>query len=39
VRGVSRFQLYEVVAFVGLKTISNYINHIAHTTIDREVAE
>jgi len=39
VRGVSRFQLYEVVALVGLKTISNYINHIAHTTIDREFGE
>lgn len=37
--GVDRAQLYEVVAFVGLKTISNYINHIAHTTIDREFGE
>jgi len=32
--GVDRGQLYEVVALVGLKTISNYINHIAHTPID-----
>jgi AhpD family alkylhydroperoxidase len=37
--GVDRAQLYEVVALVGLKTISNYINHIAHTTIDREFGE
>jgi AhpD family alkylhydroperoxidase len=34
--GVDRRQLYEVVAFVGLKTISNYINHIAHTVVDAE---
>ncbi len=34
--GIDRAQLYEVVAFVGLKTISNYINHIAHTAVDPE---
>jgi AhpD family alkylhydroperoxidase len=32
--GVDRAQLYEIVAIVGLKTVSNYINHIAHTPID-----
>jgi AhpD family alkylhydroperoxidase len=32
--GIDRPQLYEIVAIVGLKTISNYINHIAHTPID-----
>lgn len=32
--GIDRAQLYEIVAIVGLKTISNYINHIAHTPID-----
>jgi len=32
--GIDRAQLYEVVALVGLKTISNYVNHIAHTPID-----
>lgn len=32
--GIERAQLYEVVALVGLKTISNYVNHIAHTPID-----
>ncbi len=37
--GVDRSQLYEVVALVGLKTISNYINHIAHTAVDREFGE
>ena len=33
-RGVDRARLYEVVALVGLKTISNYVNHIAGTEID-----
>jgi AhpD family alkylhydroperoxidase len=34
--GIDRAQLYEVVALVGLKTISNYVNHIAHTPIDSQ---
>jgi len=33
-RGVDRPQIYEIVALVGLKTISNYVNHIAETEID-----
>ncbi len=33
--GVGRAQLYEIVALIGLKTISNYVNHIAHTEIDK----
>ncbi len=33
-KGVGRAKLYEVIAFIGLKTISNYVNHIAHTPID-----
>ncbi|MEM1032130.1 MAG: carboxymuconolactone decarboxylase family protein [Myxococcota bacterium] len=32
--GVTREELYEIVAIVGLKTITNYINHIAKTEID-----
>lgn len=32
--GVDRVQLYEIVALIGLKTISNYVNHIAHTVVD-----
>ena len=32
--GIDRAQLYEIVALVGLKTISNYVNHIAHTPVD-----
>lgn len=32
--GIDRGQLYEIVALIGIKTISNYVNHIAHTEID-----
>jgi AhpD family alkylhydroperoxidase len=32
--GVSRPELYELIAIVGLKTISNYINHIQRTEVD-----
>lgn len=32
--GMGRGEVYEVVALIGLKTISNYINHMAHTPID-----
>lgn len=35
-KGVDKGQLYEVIAIVGLKTLSNYVNHIAHTEIDPE---
>jgi AhpD family alkylhydroperoxidase len=33
-RGLTRAELYEIIAFIGVKTISNYINHIAQTAID-----
>lgn len=35
-RGVDRRQLYEIISIVALKTISNYVNHIAHTEVDSE---
>ena len=35
--GIDRAQIYEIVALIGLKTISNYVNHIAHTEIDKEL--
>ena len=35
-RGVDRRQLYEIISIVTLKTISNYVNHIAHTEVDSE---
>lgn len=33
-QGISKAQLYEIIGFVGAKTISNYINHIARTEVD-----
>ncbi|MCS4057924.1 carboxymuconolactone decarboxylase family protein [Salinibacter ruber] len=32
--GLNRPELYEIVGLVGIKTISNYVNHIAETEID-----
>lgn len=32
--GVTREELVEIIAIVGLKTITNYLNHIAETEID-----
>jgi AhpD family alkylhydroperoxidase len=32
--GLERPELYEIVGLVGIKTISNYVNHIAGTEID-----
>ena len=31
--GLRRDALYEIVALVGIKTISNYVNHIGHTEV------
>ena len=33
--GFSRAQVFEVILGIGLKTISNYINHIADTPLDK----
>ena len=35
-QGIDRAKVYEIVAFIGLKTLSNYINHLAHTPIDEQ---
>lgn len=35
-KGVDKQQLFEIVAIVGIKTISNYVNHIAHTEVNAE---
>jgi alkylhydroperoxidase family enzyme len=35
-RGIDQQQLYEIIAIIGLQTISNYINHIAGTEVDEE---
>jgi AhpD family alkylhydroperoxidase len=32
--GLGRPELYEIVALAGVKTISNYVNHIAETEVD-----
>ena len=32
--GVDKSEIYEIVALIGLKTISNYVNHINKTEID-----
>jgi len=32
--GLDRDVVYEVVTLIGIKTISNYVNHIAHTEVD-----
>lgn len=32
--GIPRTQLYEIIGFVGVKTISNFVNHIAGTEVD-----
>ena len=32
--GVSRTEAFEIIAIIGLKTISNYVNHIQGTEID-----
>ena len=31
---VGRDAIYEIVTLIGIKTISNYVNHIAHTEVD-----
>lgn len=33
-KGITKATLYEIIAYIGLKTITNYINHIAHTPVD-----
>ena len=32
--GIDRPKVYEIVAWIGLKTLSNSVNHLAHTPID-----
>ena len=36
-KGVGRQRLYDIIAFVGMKTITNWINHIANTPVDPEL--
>lgn len=38
-RGLTRMHLYEINALISLKTLSNYINHVAQTKIDEGIDE
>ena len=35
-KGVDRADLYEINALIGIKTFSNYVNHVAQTEVDSE---
>ena len=35
-RGITKTRLHEIIAYIGLKTITNYINHLAHTPVDSQ---
>lgn len=35
-KGIARTKLYEIITYIGLKTITNYINHIAQTPVDAQ---
>ncbi len=37
--GVGRMELYEINTLIGLKTFSNYVNHIADTEVDEVITE
>ncbi len=37
--GIDRAQLYEIIAIIGIKTITNYINHIAKIPIDPQFSK
>jgi len=36
-QGLSRAELYEINAFIGLKTLSNYVNHVNETPVDPQI--
>lgn len=36
-RGLSSAELYEINALIGIKTISNFVNHVAQTKVDPEL--
>lgn len=36
-RGLSTAELYEINALIGIKTISNFVNHVAQTEVDPEL--
>jgi AhpD family alkylhydroperoxidase len=36
-QGLSRAELYEINAFIGVKTLSNYVNHVNETPVDPQI--
>ncbi|RMG40347.1 MAG: carboxymuconolactone decarboxylase family protein [Candidatus Dadabacteria bacterium] len=36
---ISREELYEIIALLALKTVTNYVNHIEHTEIDPQFTD
>ncbi|MEX2400604.1 MAG: carboxymuconolactone decarboxylase family protein [Rhodothermales bacterium] len=38
-RGLSRAELFEIIGFIGVKTLSNYVNHVAETEVDEQFSE
>jgi uncharacterized peroxidase-related enzyme len=38
-QGISEADLYEINAIIGLKILSNYVNHVAQTEVDDQVKE
>jgi alkylhydroperoxidase family enzyme len=38
-KGISRAELYDIIAIIAQKTISNYVNHIANTRVDDAFSE
>lgn len=36
-KGVDRAELYEINALIGIKTFSNYVNHVAQTDVDAQL--
>ncbi len=38
-KGITKPKLYETIAYIGLKTITNYINHLAQTPVDVQFAK
>jgi len=37
--GVDKAKIYEIIALIGIKTIANYVNHVAKTKIDSQFTE
>jgi uncharacterized peroxidase-related enzyme len=38
-KGITRAELYDIAAIAGIKSISNYINHVASTDVDQPILD